>query len=297
MTESFQVVDATDWPVDLFEAGGSEEKVWLNDPKTGRRALFKPNVRHDNAEQADHWLEKFASELARLMGVPAADIDLVVRDGRRGCVSYDVKPSDGWELQPGWLLLAHLLGNHDPMDRQHQGHTLPNIREVLKDYGQPPGFVGPADLGAFDVFVGYLVLDGLIANRDRHPANWSVLRGPGVGDQRLSPSYDHATSLGFSLTDEERTRKLRDEREWEAFLRRGTAHRFEGCRQIPLVDFASEALGLLGPGARGYWLDRLAACNEDRITCLAASIPEMSEAARRFAVELVDTNRRRLLDA
>ncbi|GIH69754.1 HipA domain-containing protein [Sphaerimonospora thailandensis] len=296
MAECFAVVDATDWLVELFEAGGSEEKVWLTEPKTGRRALFKPNLRHDNAEQADHWPEKLASELAGQIGTPAARIDLAVRNGQRGCLSYDVTPSD-WELQPGWVLLTHLLGRHDPMDKKHQGHTLTNIRIVLHDYDQPGGFAGPSDMTAFDVFVGYLVLDALIANRDRHPANWAVLRGPTKKDQQLSPSFDHATSLGFSLTDQERIRRMNHQREWEAFLKKGTAHRFEGCRRLSLVDFAVQGLSLLRADARQYWLDQLSSYNKDQMVALAESIPEMSEAARTFAVELVDTNRRRLLDA
>lgn len=31
---------------------------------------------------------------------------------------------------------------------------------------------------AFDVFTGYLLLDAWIANTDRHPHNWGVLRTP-----------------------------------------------------------------------------------------------------------------------
>ncbi|MEV0596781.1 hypothetical protein [Nonomuraea cavernae] len=234
MAGPFSVVNVTDWAVDLYEADGSEEKIWLVEHGGARRrALFKPNVRNDTAEQADHWPEKLASEIATALNVPRADVDLAVRSGRRGCVSYDVKPCD-WQLQPGFLLLTEFLGeNHDPMDKRHSGHTLPNVRDALHGYGQPPGFNGPVTFNAFDVFAGYTVLDALIANRDRHPANWAVLIGPESGDSLLCPSYDHATSLGFSLTDARRHRILRTARDWEAFLRRGTAWRFEGCRKDP----------------------------------------------------------------
>lgn len=289
------MVDVTEWEVHLYEVDGLEEKIWLAEPGTDRKALFKPNLRHDNAQQADHWPEKLASEIAGLLGVPAAFIDLAVREGRRGCLSYDVKP-DGWQLQPGWLLLAQLLGEHDPMDREHRGHTLSNIFKVLEGYAPPPGFTGPASFTAFGVFIGYVAFDALIANRDRHPANWSVLLGPGEDDQRLAPSYDHATSLGFSLTDVVRLRKLGNEREWEAFLRKGTAHRFEGGRKLPLTDFAREALEVADAEVRGYWLDRVDARTKDQIVDLAGSVSEMSDVARTFAMELVDANRRRLLD-
>ncbi|WP_143082118.1 HipA domain-containing protein [Nonomuraea wenchangensis] len=286
----------TDWAVDLYEPEGSDEKIWLIQPVFGRRALFKPNVRNDDAERADHWPEKLAAVLAAELGVPSAEIDLAVRSGRRGCVSYDVT-LPGWELQPGFLLLTSFLGrDHDPMDKSHEGHTLLNIRSALEGYRHPPGFDGPEEFGAFEVFAGYTMLDALIANRDRHPANWAVLIGREQDDRRLCPSYDHATSLGFSLADAKRTRLLAKGREWEAHLRRGTAWRFEGCRKVPLTDFAATALALVGGSVRRYWLDRLHACRKDRVEMAVASIPEMSEAARRFAVELVDANRRRLLD-
>ncbi|MEQ4722739.1 hypothetical protein [Nonomuraea sp. B19D2] len=296
MVKPFPVVDVTDWAVDLYEADGSGEKIWLvADGPDRRRALFKPNVRNDTAEQADHWPEKLASEVATVLNVPRADIDLAVRSGRRGCVSYDVKPP-GWQLQPGFLLLTEFLKeDHDPMDKQHKGHTLQNVRAALQGYGQPPGFCGPSTFGAFDVFVSYGVLDALIANRDRHPANWAVLIGAECGELLLCPSYDHATSLGFSLTDADRCRILAGARDWEAFLRRGTAWRFEGCRKVTLTEFAKTALGLVGTQVREYWLERVAACGKDLVGDLAARVPEMSEAARTFAVELIDANRRRLL--
>ncbi|WP_052423500.1 hypothetical protein [Nonomuraea candida] len=297
MAESFPIVDVTDWSVDLYEADGSEEKLWLSSGEQPcRRALFKPNTRNDTAEKADHWPEKLASEVAALFGVPRADIDLAIRSGRRGCVSYDVRP-EGWQLQPGFLLLSTYLGEiHDPMDKRHAGHTLDNVRGALHGFGRPPGFGGPAAFDAFDVFAGYTVLDALIANRDRHPANWAVLIGPERDHSLLCPSYDHATSLGFSLTDADRRRILGGSRDWEAFLRKGTAWRFEGCRKVPLTDFARHALGLVSASVREYWLDRVAACEKAHFAALAARVPEMSEAARTFAVELMDANRRRLLD-
>jgi hypothetical protein len=294
--ESFPVLDVSAWRVDLLEPEGSDEKIWLIDPVTGGRALFKPNVRNDDPERADHWPEKLASELAGRLGLPRAKVDLAIREDRRGCLSYDVAPH-GWALQPGYVLLEALLGQHDPMNPA--GHSLENVRTVLTGYACPPGFFGPTgstDLDALDVFVGYLVFDAVIANRDRHPANWAVLLGPVEGEQALAPSFDHATSLGFNLSDDERERRLGDPRDWEAFLRKGTAHRFEGCRKLPLTDFARQAMTLVRPDIGKYWLDQLAALSTDRIRDLTSAIPEMSESARRFAVALIEANRGRLLD-
>jgi len=290
------VIDVTSWLVSDLETAGSDEKIWLENPEGSTRALFKPNIRHDNIAQAEDWPEKIASELATLLKLPAARIDLARRNGRRGCLSYDVVPV-GWELQPGTVLLARLLGFHDPMDKQHAGHTLANIQRVLDGYGTPPNFDGPDDFSAFDVFAGYLVFDALIANRDRHPENWAVLRGPHVGDMRLAPTYDHASGLGFNLRDSAREQMFRDRRMWEAFLRKGTAQRFEGGKKTTLVDFAHTALGMAGVETKDYWLHRIEALNVDQFKRTVERVPEMSEPARKFASCILEANRRRLLDA
>lgn len=60
-------------------------------------------------------------------------------------------------------------------------------------------------LTAFEAFTGYLVLDALVANQDRHEENWAVLRPlPGGGEVTLAGSYDHGSSLAFNLTDARR---------------------------------------------------------------------------------------------
>jgi hypothetical protein len=49
---------------------------------------------------------------------------------------------------------------------------------------------------------GYLLLDALVANTDRHHENWSVLQHH--GSSYLVPCYDLRTCLGFQLTDAQR---------------------------------------------------------------------------------------------
>lgn len=187
-------MDVSDWPVVALEPGGTDEKVWLGVPGVNTRALFKPNRARVGSERGEDWPEKLASELATTLGIPAARIDLAERNGRRGCLSHDIVPTR-WELQPGAVLLNQLLNfQHDPRDKAARGHTLNNIRQVLCGYGPPPGFSGPPEFDAFSVFAGYLVLDALISNRDRHSENWAVLRGPRKDDQYLAPSYDHASA-------------------------------------------------------------------------------------------------------
>lgn len=77
-SSDFPIVDVTDWPVASLEAAGSDPKVWLISPTRGK-ALFKPNRANLTGGQGEDWAEKFVSELALLLGIPSAQIDLAKR--------------------------------------------------------------------------------------------------------------------------------------------------------------------------------------------------------------------------
>ena len=62
-------------------------------------------------------------------------------------------------------------------------------------------------LSAWDVFAGYLVLDASSATRDRHEENWAVIHSGGIS-RSLSPTFDHASSLGFLLDDMAKEERL-----------------------------------------------------------------------------------------
>ncbi|MEO3855594.1 hypothetical protein [Acrocarpospora sp. B8E8] len=289
-----------------FEAAGMDEKVWLADPATSELWLYKPVTRHQNwAErnldpvQGENWAEKITSELARRLGVPAAAIEMAQRLGTPGCISLNLVPP-GWEMQPGTVLLSEIVPGYDPTPRGgHHGHTLDNIQRVLDGYCAPLGWTRlPAGFNAFDVFAGYVVFDAWIANRDRHSENWAVLRGPlGGGPPSLSPSYDHASCLGYHLT-QRRLEEIINGRGvgWFA-TRRDSAYRYEDGMSQTLVEFAHSALRAASASARDHWLDRLAAVDSHEWASIVHATPEMSEVARSFVVELLETNRRRLLDA
>lgn len=127
-------------------------------------------------------------------------------------------------MQHGALLLADLLPDFATRSKERSGHTLDNIETDLRDVDAPAGSGG---LSAFEVFAGYLVLDALAANQDRHEENWAVLRPlPGEGRLTLAGSYDHGSSLGFNLTDSRRQMHL-DRGDVPVFASKARAQRFE----------------------------------------------------------------------
>jgi hypothetical protein len=259
--QPFPVLDVSTWLVAEAEPAGADEKLWLADERDSeagrppRHWLWKPVTRHPGWQQQDHWAEKIAAEVASLIGVPHAHYELARRGAVDGSLSLSVIP-DGWDLQPGAVVLEGAYADYSPHAANREGHSLDRIRDALTGWGSPVGADLPAGFGAFDAFGGLCVLDALIANRDRHEENWAVLYNP-LSDAApsLSPAYDHARSLGVTLTEERRARHIR-ENSVEAWALRGTAHRFQvepGAPTPTLVDLAARALALAGAAARNHW--------------------------------------------
>lgn len=285
------IIDVSSWEVRFPEPGGSDANVWLRDPEADEYTLFKPVVAKAGRRQGEDWAEKVVEQVAGLVGVPSARIRMSTRHGVPGLLSYDLAPADH-ELQTGAVLIGEIDDRLVPRARERLGHNLTNIRSVLA----PLQAVGmPSSFNAFDQFCGYLMLDALVANRDRHEENWGVLRDP-AGRVTLAPSYDHGNSLGFNLQDDRRLMELDRDPQLNKWASRGMADRFEGGRDVTLVAFAHRALALGTPGVDAFWLGRLAAVTSSELEAVVTGTPEMSEACRTFCLRLLTTNQRRLLD-
>ena len=165
------------WALADTESSGGDEKEWLRD-LDGFLWLFKPRTEQLGWSQGEDWAEKITAEMAQLLGVPAARVQLAQRRGRYGSISLSLRPP-GWELQHGAVLLAELLSDYAPRSKSRAGHTLASVQRVFSEV-RPPAAL--PQFTAFEAFTGYLVLDALVANQDRHEENWAVLRPlPGRG--------------------------------------------------------------------------------------------------------------------
>lgn len=301
------------WPVRHVETTGTNRVVWLKAPDTGQLWLHKSvRVPSNGVVQGEDWAEVVVTQVSRLLKVPCAETRLCVRNGVRGSLSRSVVP-DGCDLNeggvvletagaPGYLRQTDSKKARDPSrpDVVRPGHSLENICQVLRDVQAPPAFEGPVGCAGFDAFAGFLILDALVANQDRHEQNWAVLR-PRLTDQpeRLAPSYDHGGSLGSNLRDVRRHHLLQAESELETWAAKGTAHRFEHIPPAPtLVNHAAKAMRLCSPQAAQWWSAQLHALDLGALHgVLASGVSGMSEAAATFASRILDLNLRRLRDA
>lgn len=299
MGEPWAVLTIDVWTVAGVEKQGRHPHDWLRHPSQPRTWLFKPARSERERSAGEDVAEKLGCEIARLVGVPAAPVELARRDGIRGALVEDVRPPS-WELQAGRTLMPEAVPDYDPDDPEQRGYNVLAIREALRRFSPPPQSVLPPEFGAFDAFAGYLAFDALIAHGDRHDRNWAVLVPPPGSNapEALCASFDHAASLGFLLTEEARVQHV-DDGTVANWAHSGRARRFEhrrGVQRQTLVDLAASAVTLCSPDTGTYWRERILSVDSDSIDALVQAAPGLSADTRRFISELVMTNRGRLLD-
>lgn len=287
--------DITSWPVVFQESRGLDPKVWVAPPHIVTREqqsewwLYKP-IKQASYRRYDDWSEKVASELAALLELPAARVELAQASDSSGIISRNVTP-EGWTLESGDTMLSEFAGyvtcaGEDRL-KNRAGHNLQNIARVLEGATGPPG-TACQGWPAFDVFVGYLVFDAWIANTDRHAINWGLLMNKDDDHKALAASFDHGSALASGTQE-----KWLESTGAEDFARRGFAGRFENGAKRTLVDLALEAEAMAGDQAK-EWRARLAAVPVERVMAVVASVPAMSELRRTFLTTLLDINGRRL---
>lgn len=269
---------------------GTKDKDWLEHEDA--RWLFKMVRSKPGQQSGEDWAEKIVEQLAHLLEVPVASVDLAVKRGHRGVVSVNFVPPEA-RLEHGNELLVRIDPSYD-MDagRRNDRYTVASVLQALAD-AQAPAELADQGFSAFDVWAGYLVLDAWVAGRDRHHGNWAVLAAE---DRVLAPSFDHGNALGFQEPDARRAKLAVDPAGLAKWALKGRSPHFAGGPQ--LVDLAREADASMTPSVRGHWLARLAEIEDDAVQAVLAQVPHelMSEDARRFCRELLSLNQRRLCD-
>jgi hypothetical protein len=292
----FRVIRLRDRAPDSIEQLGTKPKAWFHD----KQLLFK-EVRKGTG---DDWSEKVASELCALLGLPHAIYELATWRGVRGVVTPTFVPRDG-RLVLGNELLAKLIRGY-PAKRLYRvrEHTVRVVTTIVKHpaVGLPIGFRGFAGVdSAIDVFVGYLMLDAWIANQDRHHENWGLVVTP-QGTIHLTPSFDHASSLGTNETEKNRSERLTTRnhgRSMERYVERARSAMFASpSSRKPLSTLeAFRAAAGMRPLAARAWLDRMEQVSLHNTRSVLESVPEdrISAVAIEFAEQMLELNYHRLL--
>lgn len=296
----FPIISIGDETPLLSEQLGTKPKYWFAN-QDGAPVLFKEG----RPGTGENWAEKVACELCSLLRLPHAHYELATWKNRNGVLTRTFV-AEGSRLIFGNEILSRFVRSYaaDRFYRQ-TSHTITAVMAVMRrpNVMLPDGYADAAMHSAADVFTGYLMLDAWIGNTDRHHENWAlVLRSDRIVE--LSPTYDHASSLGREEVDAVRRDRLttRDKgRTVEAYAARARSAFFRSPvdkRPLSTLEAFLEA-AKLQPAAAHVWLDRLAAIEPEHVTAIFRQVPasEMSDTAAEFAQALLKVNRTRLLNA
>ncbi|MBS0965740.1 HipA domain-containing protein [Acetobacter okinawensis] len=202
---NFYTIIINEKDIDQQEQLGSKEKFWCYISGSDSKWLFKFNQEHTG----QHWSEKVAAEIAEAVGMQHAPVELSEFDGRFGSISESIA-RNGRQLIHGNQILSGLGTKYDRDARyNHKDHTISNILESLTKYFKKEE---STRLNASLLF-GYFLFDCLIGNTDRHHENWAISQRESDGKLLgyIAPSFDHASSLGRELRDQNGDRKSREQ--------------------------------------------------------------------------------------
>jgi len=300
----YGVVDVTADSGQL-EPMGSKPKFWFDHPDLGP-CLFK-TARPGTGED---WSEKLAERFASWLNLPHARYELAICRGERGIITPRLT-SDAERLVHGNELLIELDPAYGTQSQAYRTplHTVPAVLEALTTHGvdTPAGWTPPVGVeGCLDVFAGYLLLDALIGNTDRHHENWAVIEREGeIGEspeRYLAPTFDHASSLGRNEPESKVLKRLATKDKGysvEAYAGRARSafyKRADDDQPLTTMEAFSEVARRRSAGA-AEWCMRLRDLDDVTIARIVEAVPSelMSLPMKEFVERIIIHNRDQLL--
>ena len=293
--ETYPIIDLRNEDVLAPEEMGSKRKGWVHVEGDSERWLFK-YARFSNAHViGEHWAEKVAAEVAALFHIPHARVELAALETAPGCISrrFPELANPGAELIHGNDLLAGAVLGYDRTKQFRQSdHTLENIFAAISNVIQN----SHEREAAFRQLAGYVILDALILNTDRHHENWALIRiidARGVVAHTIAPTFDHASSLArneppdklaawLPETGRPRWYANRSQCRGGIYLRSNNAH---GANPLKLLELVARKW----PDYFVPWLAHLEHVTEEAICDTVDRVPPetIEQAQRDFAKALI----------
>lgn len=180
-----------------YEGTGTNVSIWLQGSE-GQQVLFKYRKSDVSGE---HWAEKLASDIANLIGIGCAHIELGTYNGKIGACSYRINKV-GEEIHEGLEYIIVKYRTYDEKkleDLKGNYYTLGMILDCL-----------PKGENILIDFLKILIFDFLIGNSDRHARNWALLYKKNEQEISICPVYDNGSSFCCQETDEKLERMKKD---------------------------------------------------------------------------------------
>lgn len=304
--EIFPIIDLTHINQDYIEYLGTKDKFWYvynND-----RYLFKSIRVQKNGfthlRIGEDCSEKIACEIAKLLCIPQVNYELANYGGLRGVISKNFISNDRGEHLVSGNELLEISPHNKNRDPVHQ--RIKRVYVIMENIieKKPLSFNALSNIKtAGEFFLGYLMLDALISNQDRHNENWGMIQTVG-GRRHLALSFDHGASLGKNIDDSEKAERLNTKdtgRSVERYTARAKSWFYLNNNKesrLKIIDAFIE-FGRYYPSAYKAWIRRLIKITDDNLKTIIWRIPEelMSETSKLFAFEMIKCNKHTIISS
>ena len=209
----FEIKNFNNWIIDTngeFGSGASE-KIWLVNPTTKEKGLFKfPKVKDEekNIITGEYWAEKLAEKIGGLLDIRCSRIDMGTYNGRIGSMSYNFVKEDE-KFDEGIIFIQSKYPYYSKKNLIDNFSKMPYSVQLIKNSIEKTI--------NFKDFLKVIIFDALIGNSDRHHSNWGIITNVN-GNKYLSPLYDNGSSL-CSYEDENNVEVFfKDKLKYEALI-------------------------------------------------------------------------------
>jgi len=292
----FSVIFVDEGSADLYEALGTKAKFWYDDDAF----LFKQG----RPGTGENWAEVVAAEVANALDMPHATYDLAICGEARGVRTANFVPSDGRLIHGNEIVTGVSTTERMAEQERREYHTIRRIVAVFHkvQLGLPIGWVPPShSMTPLGVMCGYLMLDALIGNQDRHEENWAMIALPGTPlELRLARTFDHASSLGRNETERTchaRLTSTNPNGDMLAYCSRAKSRMYGNTgERLSTLEAFQEMSKRCEPDAK-TWVEKLKRLDDSFFRGLLERVPDewISAVSRKFAVEMMLINKSRIV--
>lgn len=187
------IIDYSSWSIyeGASEGSGRSEKEWLYNDETDEIGLFKFTKTEETTE---HISEKLASQLAGLIGLECARVEIGKYDNRIGSMSYRINEDNSF-LVEGIFFITNIKPNFNPYNLYDIDNNEYYSIDMIED-----SLSALVLSHLFHNLLEIMVFDFLIGNTDRHQNNWALLFEN--DNFIISPLYDNGSSLCCYIPEE-----------------------------------------------------------------------------------------------
>lgn len=195
------ILEPKDYLIANIQSGGTREGRWHL--LSNRTRVFIKNV--CNPEEA--YGELVAQQIARQMGIPYTEYDLVTLGGLTKIASINILET-GEELLHGNDILP-VKSNKDI------GYICRSIERALKS--RYPNICAEKLQEIKEDFLKIVIFDKIIFNWDRNPGNWGLILSPD-GSVRMAPEFDNNKALDLDKFDPRKDMHIEGDRSINTIL-------------------------------------------------------------------------------